>query len=561
MIRRFVLVAALMTAPSFGLAGDRSEVNWNYGLAPNGKLYVAYRFCKNNFCVSIQSQDPYEQTSIPLSDADNHPLIGAARLIENTIGAAVLDALIPGANRDFLIDDEIRAVSGSYVQRLQNASQAVYGAFSTIIGEVLLPTTNDEPLRNCIRAMARSARNSFQPDFLTSVQPECGDGPLSTGNYDRLMIVLELGMLHGAEVSERLEQWWASHSINVIDRNLDKKLDAILSYKSRLFTERFNEWGSSDAKVPSSVVAPIARAIAQGQEVWRKSGLRLTCANASAHAYGDSKWLRDWSALVEERLNRIKQFLVVKGEGIVREGLPARMLSDSLVPKASFRARTAILDKIGVAVQEGESFQSEYRPSANSISVTTGVAKDLCKSMEHVQNIEDIVAEDNSSLQGILGMAHEGGLHPKDFVRTLSRLNSQGALGVAEREELEFLSAIDFLLAHEVSHALFDYSKDSTLSDQRSREARADGFAFIVVDRTSALSMLKTFFKARIVNASGEGGRDSVKPWAETLPGGAALLKIFLDTRFERDAEHPPVAERMRSIENLLENPLGPTAR
>src|SRR5258708_30733132 len=111
MIRSWVLVAVLMAAPSSGLADDNWLSKWNYGLAPNGQIFVAYRFCKNDFCVGIQSQNLYGQTPIPMSDAGKHPLLGAGGSIENAVGASILEALIPGASGDFLVNDEIRAVS------------------------------------------------------------------------------------------------------------------------------------------------------------------------------------------------------------------------------------------------------------------------------------------------------------------------------------------------------------------------------------------------------------------------------------------------------------------
>lgn len=477
--------------------------------------------------------------------------------MENTIGNSILEGLIPGASENFLIDDDLRAISKTYIQRTHKVAQALYNDFASILEETLLPTTSDEHLKDCIKAMARATRGEYLPDFLTSVQPECGEGPIGYGNYDRLMMVLEIGQLHRDEMMEKLDQRLASHPIHILmDQNFEDKLDSILDKKSRLFTDRFNAWFSSSPIVTSSIVEPIAQATEREQDAWNSSALKQICLNPDSTHDGGSIWFHDWNDLVEKRFKVIKQILIAQGNNLVREGLPARMLSDRLIPKASFHRRIAMLQEVGVTVQDGESSRSGYLPGSNNIVVTTGLAKDLCKSMKFVRNIDDDVVKDNISLKRLLSKARKSKLHSKELLLTLSTLNSPNALTFAEQEDLEFIGAVDFLLSHELAHALFDYSPDSSLPDQRSREERADGFAFIVVDRTSETSMLKTFFKTKVVQSSNEQGQEAESFWADTFPGGVALLKIYQYTKFEKDSEHLSAEERMESIENLIQNPV-----
>lgn len=154
-----------------------------------------------------------------------------------------------------------------------------------------------------------------------------------------------------------------------------------------------------------------------------------------------------------------------------------------------------------------------------------------------------------------------GETRPSIYATLADAMNSKGLLPLVkaattlDKANEEFLESIEFLLAHEIAHILFD--TDSSLL-QTERELRSDMLAAAVVDiihPDSALTRAKAIAMTYSLDTN-NNTEDSAT--ADALTSGPAMLWTLLsETDYEKERmgdSHPPIEERMERLNAALYN-------
>jgi hypothetical protein len=458
---------------------------------------------------------------------------------------------------------QLNAALGNHYKEMPQAVGPLLDAVAKVSREVLVDPKMDAPTRACIEAYLQALRSALSHDPVLVMINGCVKSD-PDGSYETLVATMEMVSVRENIVRDRLSAMReelepliqkALGGVNLQQTMwMLQKVMANYERQVRLIDETPPQ---VDLRALGPALDELDKALAHATQVFRRSSLYRIC---SARPAPPPDVL---DAVLRPRFEQVRSVIEKRWERLATFGPIARLTNEKKIPRLRADEARSGLQRLRLVVVDGPAERAHYIPETHTVTVSNGLAAMLCT--ERFPYIEAALRNDASRVQSARDLSGKEGSF-EDLLQTAFAFEGSAALAIAEQMELQLVTALDFLLAHEVAHALFDRGNQPGPLAPRERELRADTFAFVIVDRTSETALIKRIAAISEDEVGPLPGRPAApqnqRTPAEyamlaTLPGGLALLSIYSGTRFEQgDAEHPPLRDRMGYIHRWMAEPL-----
>lgn len=507
---------------------------------------------------------------------DDHPLLLASEELKEAIGQL---AFYPGGPLERSMapyQEEMRSLTASMAPRYLKLPETMRPFMDVVVRtarEVLIDPRKDGAVNACLAAYLDAMRRVYRDDPLLIMTKGCLETD-PDGSYETLVATMEIVSANESLIGERLAARMEGELEPLIQQILREfnpvQLQAeIGAAMQRIERGRRRQEQREEPVRLNDLAAPLARLEAaqdHAEQIWRDSTLYRVCGAGQAASP------EVLSAVLQPRFDATRDLIAKRWARLSASGAIARLASQGRLPSLSQDAVRAELEPLRLAVSQASAERANYVRATRTVTIPSGLVAALC-SGGSAQRIGRALEEDRKRAQSLRAGPHAQEMALTGFEELVFGLVGPTAMALAGKEELELVSAVDFLIAHEFAHALFDHSPTAVLLTPREQELRADSFAFVVVDRTSMVALFKRIASlgedemptgrpgANAFNASAQHS-PAERALGETLPGGQALLMVYEGTAFERSPDHPPLQERMQWIWKWNLEPLvAPVAR
>lgn len=539
------------------------------GDAMNPRLYESLRnpLCMGNLCADTGSGKIGGMSPGERALDDKHPLMRSSEELNEAVGGVLFSegGSWFGTKMRETFSRNFQSISAAYVKEFPNFAKPMIDFVLRIERETFAASKLSPAMRACVDTYFDAMQKVFTDDPVLLFKRGCVAAD-PDGTYETMVATIEFmsqnddlvqrNLLdHEKELAALIERVeLGTSNLSVIERQMESAMATVMRQVS-----------DAPSRVDSRNLAPslgkVEKQLASAGRVWHESTIYRACSGGNEPASRDAM-----KGIVQLRFELIRSMIVNRWRAWGRSAPFAALVSEQKLPDLSESDIRDDAASVKLSVEIAGPGAAGYSHWRRTIVIPNGLVAELCP--RDIAQFDALLQADGQIVRDLKAPPQSDSLSIETLLGALFRLRGAQVLAAAEKAELEFVSALDFAIAHEFAHALFDQRSVPAKLTAREQELRADGFAYVIVDRTSEVSLFK-----RIANLTDPASERSSamglpqqtpltnKALISTMPGGIALLRIYLGTRFERgDTEHPPMEARIQWVEKYVQQPLEPRA-